>query len=268
MHVMRICGYVVFLLLLALFLFPSTPSLAGGDSFFDVWYESSVPTGPPYPNAGFQGAVGHSGGGSYVTDGYFTIKMEDCMVVSTSAQIFTYMTGVDTAPGTGQGDFSVDSFFDIFYDGAADTSGTSCEFCVDSFFDVSLRYDDPTTGGPAALADLNAAYPPGDTRRYFDTWFVDSFFDITYEVSFSGGMNHQVTIHGTVPSELRLTNVSVGLRNPGSVDSFFDIFIDISPVAPMQPGTSALTLRQTGLFSTPPVATDGTSWGAVKSLFR
>jgi|GEM_PF-5958339 len=235
------------------------------DSFFDIFTELAPSSGPPYPNAAQEGTVAHMVSGSLVADGACLVTLDQCQRAATGWDYPTDMSARDS--GAGVGSFGVDSFFDIDYSAAGDTTYDPCDFCVDSFFDIAFSYNG-TGGGPASLASLNTGFPVDDDRRYFDVYFIDSFFDIIYEIDFAPDRRHRITLHGTVPPELRVTNVSVARRNQTSVDSFFDVFVDVSPNSPADPLLPVMSLQQTGVFNPATVPARSSTWGSIKSLYE
>lgn len=257
---------IIVLILLASALFLLFPAVCSAqDSFFDIWTEMSVLAAPPYPNSGHQGVLAHMDASGLTVDGEHSVILSALERVGTGEPHASTMRAGDS--GSGVGGFSVDSFFDITYAASSDTTVVDI-CCIDSFFDITFSYNHPGNGGFASLAPLNPNFPPDDDRRYFNLQFFDSFFDITYEVDFNSSAGHRLALHGSVPPELRITNVQVLRSDPSSADSFFDVFVEVNVQAPVSIGTSILRIDQTGQFVMPAVPDRETSWGKVKSLYR
>lgn len=237
-----------------------TPALAV-DSFFDIFYP--VVSGPPYPTTGIPVSVGHFVGGALQVDGSETVALNAAHNSATLQDLPVDFGGSDGSPA--QGNYSVDSFFDVT---SVDTLDNS--FSVDSFFDITYSLYD-TGGLPGKLVVRNPQYAAGDPRRFFDVFFVDSFFDITYTIEFAPGVQHVIAKHGTVPTGLRLTNVSVNHTGSASncgCDSFFDIFVDVQITQTPVTNPGVLSIHQTGTYVDFPVPVQSTTWGGVKNLYR
>ena len=141
----------VFVLALAVALTPATA--IGGDSFFDIFTDYEVFTGPPYPTQRHQGNIAHVVTGSPL-DGHLLFGVAQCKNASNGNDLPIDFRAGDGAPRL---QFSVDSFFDIDY--RVDLGGP--QFAVDSFFDVffDLTLFD---GTHAHLVPRNPALPPTD----------------------------------------------------------------------------------------------------------
>jgi len=77
---------------------------------------------------------------------------------------------------------------------------------------------------------------------------------------------HKLHLNGQGPTGLRLTSVGVQPANPGSVDSFFDVFVEVHLDSPPDLNGPVLSLRQNATFLGP-TSTQAKSWGAIKSLY-
>ena len=195
------------------------------DSFFDVFTAQSVTEGPPYPSQP-PIRIAAYGGGMYLED----IELE----------FF--------GPGS-------DPFDNLIMD-AADSGGMegndpgdavalavrlpNGDFDVDSFFDITYRID---WHGPEH-AIKNVALPSGD-------FAVDSFFDITYQIEFEDGTQATRGVRGTLsPGQEAVTGISGGVQPSDnfSVDSFFDISyqIEFSSSVPVDPNLPLLDIQLNG----------------------
>ncbi|MBC8422525.1 hypothetical protein H8E07_00220 [bacterium] len=232
----------------------ATAASARIDSFFDIWTEASLVAGPPYPACCHEGAVGHpDAAGSIVTDGGLSVALSAATDQGSGAPLAAHL---DAGPG---GDFNVDSFFDITYD------FTKQDFVVDSFFDIT--YDFHSSTGPATLVPEVPGAPGNNPESFFDITYVDSFFDITYRVEFGPGVQHDLHLHGSVPDGLRIRSATIPPRD-FTIDSFFDIWVEVSLDGSPAPGAAALHMTQTGTFVENPVAEETATWSAVKSIYE
>jgi len=233
------------------------------DSFFDVFTELSVFTGPPYPACCHQVAVAHEVGGAVEVDGQLSLGLKEATDVATGDAIPTDLTAGEIGPPGS--DFVVDSFFDITY--RSDLGGPT--FAVDSFFDITVDLTN-SDGTPATLVPLHPEIPEGDPARYFDTFVVDSFFDITYRIDFGGGNQHELTFHGAVQPGLVILDASPSLPSPGArpTDSFFDIIIFVHEDEELAIEIEIVELSLTGVWLGGASPVESTTWGTVKTLYR
>ena len=179
------------------------------DSFFDVFTELSVTEGPPYPSSPPIRIASH-GGGMYLEDielgfGPGSDPFDNLIMDAADSGGMEGNDPGDTASlavRLPNGDFSVDSFFDITYRIVLDgpehaikkVTLPSGDFAVDSFFDITyqIEFEDGTQatrgvrgmlspGQEAVTAILGNVLPS-------DNFSVDSFFDITYQIEFSSSV--------------------------------------------------------------------------------
>ena len=183
------------------------------DSFFDVFSELSVSSGPPYPATdSINMAIGHEEATDQppVTDAVLRANLKNVVPVTTVVEVHAHATGGKVGLGTWNSNARFDDF-----------SYSSESYPVDSFFDVFFDIDLPAGGSPILNAVPNTNF------------VVDSFFDITYRIDFADGGYHNLQLHGEVQPGvpgLRFTNVEV--QNTFLVDSFFDVFFDITVTDP------------------------------------
>jgi len=127
-----------------------------------------------------------------------------------------------------QGTFQVDSFFDVVYDLRVVVDGGSPQFVVDSFFDVT--YSMSVTPGPG---DIDQG--TGDETRTWDTEIIamDLMTSNTLGTQIFGDPDFDVAF-GLLPAHNHHGHVTIlKIAAPGgggefNIDSFFDVFVEIS----------------------------------------
>lgn len=218
------------------------------DSFFDIWIDAwdsgqvvmqpvdsggAFPFPPPpldFPNVGAGGAI--------------DIEMVSLSLHSSGPSIVS-------PPDPTSGQFTVDSFFDIEYDITASNGNDPATHAIDSFFDIAYSME----VRPGPLQTL----PTGEEQQTFDIELVslsltsvqpidltgDPDFDFAIQLveGFDPGLDGHVTV-------LKLA----GGGNTFQVDSFFDIFVEISidggpPVSSLQ--DSQLRLAHSAIVPEP-----------------
>jgi len=194
------------------------------DSFFDVFTEFSHTEGPPFPSDP-PIRIASRGGGMYLEDivlQFFEPGSEpfDNPVADASdsggSQGDDWGKTATLLIGSPNGNFNVDSFFDIIY---------------------RIEFD----GSERAIEGVSL--PSGD-------FAVDSFFDITYQIEFSDGTQETRGVRGTLtPMQPAVTGIS-GEVVPSSdfaADSFFDITYQIDfGTVPIDPGLPLLRIDLEG----------------------
>jgi len=187
----------------------SAPAL-GVDSFFDVFTEADSSAGPPYPSDP-PVRIGAYGQGKHLEDIILRVGSQ------TDAQDVLMIDAIDSGGGAGgdagdsatlaislpEGNFNVDSFFDIVYridfsapDAAIKSvSLPDSQFVVDSFFDISYQIE--FDGGGTQTRTIRGTFTPGQNSvTKIDgaitpsaSFVADSFFDITYQIEFNPGIH-------------------------------------------------------------------------------
>lgn len=194
-------------------------AMAQHDSFFDVWTELSI--GPSYPASPARVYVA---GGDLDGDG-----LPDLVTHSMGMGIGGHHLGgvpeprpsrihaSTGAPSTPQppllppGQWCVDSFFDVFVDLEINPSTGRLR---DSFFDIFVEFRAFNPGGDGSpLAGI-------PDRKFH----VDSFFDIFYVVDVPNYGTVEHHLHGAMAPGARLS----GFQHAPRIDSFFDVFTEIS----------------------------------------
>jgi len=257
--------HIVTLSVLSLLVLAGPQAAQGIDSFFDVYTDLQTFGGPPYPTTAHQCKIGVPTVIGQSQVGWADVAINDAIDPASGTPTEASMTAWDS--GGPQGQWSVDSFFDVFYPLASDTNIHVPDIFVDSFFDITFSYDPPGSG-VGTLLPLHPSFPTSDPRRFFDVYFVDSFFDITYEVEFDPGQKHIFSLHGTVPGGALLTNVQVQLSPVQSTDSFFDIYVEVRVNNAIPQGTPLVSITQTGVLDLGSVPAESKTWGAIKSLYQ
>ncbi len=168
----------------------AAPGWARADSFFDIFTELMA-----------NGQVRYDSTGSTRYQGIQTEMVSMSLVSSADPQV--------GAPSLPDGTFHVDSFFDIEY--RIDLDGGGSPPVVDSFFDVFTELS-VTPRAP----DPN---DPPDTQT-FDTEMLS--MNLTGDLRLVGGPHHG---HVTI---LKISDPTGGGQDQYRVDSFFDIFTELS----------------------------------------
>ena len=186
------------------------------DSFFDVFADQSMTGGPPYPSSP-PIRIASYGGGMYLEDiNLFFGPGSDPFDGGVVAEAVDSGGPAGGDPGnrvtldirSPDGNFNVDSFFDITYQIEFDGPERAIEkvdlpsgdFAVDSFFDITyqIEFADGTRetrgvhgtfspGQPGVTATLVSVLPSGN-------FAVDSFFDITYQIEFEGQVDAELPL--------------------------------------------------------------------------
>ena len=176
--------------------------------FFECWPSNVI--GPPYPTdeliVNSYHEIVPGGPLDLVQDAEHVIKMTMAHEQLIPAELISLEL---VSHNGGGGQYAVDSFFDVFYTGPAG------DFAVDSFFDITYQIRLPGGVGTPTLTQL----PSGD-------FAVDSFFDITYQIDFGDGTSEVINLLGQSLPALKLTNMTI--ENASLVDSFFDVFVELS----------------------------------------
>ena len=167
---------------------------------FEAWSFDNL-EGPPYPTSSLEVGINLKNSAG---------QLNEIARLQTSLKGAAMPLRMASHNGGG-GDFAVDSFFDIFYD------GTQSDFPADSFFDVFFDIYAPGSGPGivSAASTLNSNYA------------VDSFFDITYQIEFEDGGSLTLDLRGDPLPGVTLGVVKLNHDN-FSVDSFFDVFTELT----------------------------------------
>jgi hypothetical protein len=247
-----------------------SPAAAAVDSFFDIFTELPL-QGPPYPMEEVSTGVGTMAGGTFV------VTQEKKKKVKASGSTtnglppgdpdFDLLRVVGGGGGAGGSPPAIDSFFDIFVDWDYPSSAWNRRIS-----DVHIVHPPGSPPGTWRLVPINPGAPVGSIDSFFDVFVSESFFDITYRVADDTG-THTYHTHGTSPSgRMSFFDVFVELHNPvpypdGSVDSFFDVFVDANIQGPRnaQPDCREHT---TGTYEGGATPTTSSTWGAIKRLYR
>ncbi|MHC4742838.1 MAG: hypothetical protein ACYS8Z_13050 [Planctomycetota bacterium] len=192
--------------------------------FFEAW--PSACEAPPYPS------LSPLDVGVYV-DSVSALKKMARLEMNLKSAIPPTLPLRMTSRNPGGEDFAVESFFDVFFEGADGT------FPAESFFDVFFELS-----GDHTL--------PGIRRIKPSLIFTeDSFFDVFCEVVFDDRGKlllqwHAEPLPGTVLGDVRLGNFTMG-------DSFFDVFVEIDLPGIGAPDFSKplLTMRMVGDYKPP-----------------
>ncbi|HYM80881.1 MAG TPA: hypothetical protein VEY91_05665 [Candidatus Limnocylindria bacterium] len=245
----------------------ATPAAAAVDSFFDIFTEAPV-YAPSYPSAPIITIVGTNFGGSFQASQQ--VEIELVALSLNGLPPGTPVIGERAVGGGGGGGGqppSIDSFFDVFVEIDLPTPATGRRIS-----DVHIVHPPATPPGTWRLVPIKPSAPPGSVDSFFDIFVDVSFFDITYRVADDGG-EHTYHVHGTSPSgRMSFFDVFCELRNPaphpdGSVDSFFDVFVDFQMVGP-QSGIPDMRTHTTGTFEGGPTPVSNTTWGSIKGRYR
>lgn len=156
-------------------------------------------------------------------------------------------------PDPRDGAFQIDSFFDIAYEvNATDSTGTST-FNVDSFFDIA--YSMLVIPGPPEIL------PNGDESRTFDTEILSMDLSGVSPIDLFGDPDFDFAIQLLPGSPSAPDGHVTVLKSPApgggdtfNVDSFFDVFVEISVNGgPLVSSTqdSQLRFQAQGSFTTP-----------------
>ncbi len=243
----------------------SAPPAAAVDSFFDVFVELPV-TAPPHPSPPVSVLAG-----TMTAGGFQPTQMIETELVALSLNglppgtpvIWSLVAG---GGGSGGQPPSVDSFFDIFVEIDLPTPSAGR-----GIRDIRIVHPPGTPPGTWRLVPINPG-PPGSIDSFFDIYYELGFFDITYRVADDTG-EHTYHVHGTSPSgRMSFFDVFIELRNPtpypdGSVDSFFDVFVDFQMTGPRN-GSPDMRTHTTGTYEGGVTSTPGRTWGAIKRLYR
>jgi len=241
------------------------PAVAAVDSFFDIFTELPVQA-PPYPSAPIITISGVNFGGGMIP----TQQIETEMIALSLNGLppGVPVLGHGGGGGAGGGAPSIDSFFDVFVDIDLPPTPTNGR----SIRDVRIVHPPGTPPGTWRLVPIDPGAPPGSVDSFFDITYDLSFFDITYRVADATG-EHTYHTHGTSPSgRMSFFDVFVELRNPtpypdGTVDSFFDIFVDFEISGPRNSGADCRS-HTTGTYEGGATPAARNSWGAIKALYR
>lgn len=148
-------------------------------------------------------------------------------------------------PTPGSGTYTIDSFFDVFYEITLDGGGT-----------WTPRYS-PGTGKSQQVPTS----PPASNPRVFDTEML--------QLELQGGTappGMRLRESPTLPSPGHMTLEDVG-GGSFRIDSFFDVFFELS-LDGGQSWTPANQPYRLALTQNPPTSVRRASWSDVKSIYR
>jgi phage tail-like protein len=133
-------------------------------------------------------------------------------------------------------DFTIDSFFDVFYEIDFHPPDPASEYNVDSFFDITYRLESERMHIDSFF-DVFYSH----TNRGND-FTVDSFFDVFYELDLPSTKDSFFDV---------FTEVDYGLPSPGRIkgdfpaESFFDVFYEIDFGGPVRMPTGTADTKGT-----------------------
>lgn len=252
-------GILIVSLVLPALLLPR-PARAAIDSFFDVFSEVPV-VGPPYPTAPVVTIVG-SFSGPLTTYERVSISLAYLERQNLPGPWPGMIQGHDS--GGGGGAYGIDSFFDIFLDVPVATSTPQDGLVMKSR--VSVVDEIVASGLPSTLVVRHPESPPEDPARYFDVTMVSSFFDIYFSVDCGCGVL-DYHLHGSTPNfDISFLTLNIERDLVHGVQSFFDIYLEVSIGAAFNPTAPAWTVQTNATFTEHPTPVQPITWSGIKAL--
>ncbi|MCC7204996.1 MAG: hypothetical protein IT441_07935 [Phycisphaeraceae bacterium] len=190
------------------------------ESFFDVWTELSVTSGPPYPSSPVIGVHGVAESSVVENIGLSLGGGPDGMMMNLAA----------TSGGGGGGAVLT--------------------------MDCSIMAGDPLPGMLLPMDVVFAfANPDGSPAQgtVVSTYIIESFFDVWTEISFSDGgmMTHH--LHGEIgPGQGAMFDEETTDVPTGTFDSFFDVFVSVNVDGPVINDTPLMTMTLSGTYTPMP----------------
>ena len=168
-----------------------------------------------------QAAVGASGSAAYEYDGLDPLAQRPHSTFTVDSFFDIFFDSRDLVPGLSEGQVFVDSFFDVTYD-ISDPTIPPDQFVVDSFFDITYQIEIMPPKG----SDLS----------------VDSFFDVFYDTEFPTTSSSRYQIDSFFDVTYQIKHRTSDLDPVFGIDSFFDVFYDIESEFSISPDDGGVSI--------------------------